>query len=53
LQVKEIARFQLSDTCFLRTVLVENAGVANRGSDLAVDLPKPIEPETRLTEFRT
>ena len=53
LQVKEIARFQLSDTCFLRTVLVDNAGVANRGSDLAVDLPKPIEPETRLTEFRT
>ncbi len=28
LQVKEIARFQLSDTCFLRTVLVDNADVA-------------------------
>lgn len=28
LQVKEIARFELSETCFLRTVLVENTGVA-------------------------
>ena len=28
LQVKEVAQFELSDTCYLRTVLLENAGAA-------------------------
>lgn len=53
LQVKEIARFQLSDTCFLRTVLVDNAAMASHGLNLAVDLPEPMKAKARLTESRT